>query len=93
MKKRAKILGTLEHEEIKKQKCEKWAKIFGTPNMRKLKRKKQRLYHDQKASKKHRLKESQIFLKLVQKGPYYICVICNRCHYYRSVVFFKIENI
>ena len=89
--KRAEILGTLEHEEIKKQKCEKRAKIFGTPEHVEIKKKKRRLYHDQKHPKISSERISN-FLKLVQEGPYYICVICNRCHYYRSVVFFKIET-
>ena len=29
------------------------------------------------------------FKKLVREGPYYFCVVCNRCLYKRSVVLFN----
>ena len=29
------------------------------------------------------------FKNLIMEGPYYICVVCNRCLYKRSVVVFK----
>lgn len=32
------------------------------------------------------------FKNLIQEGPYYICVVCNRCLYKRSVSKFKEEN-
>ena len=30
-----------------------------------------------------------LFKKEIQHGPYYICVVCNRCLYRRSVILFK----
>ena len=32
------------------------------------------------------------FTKQIQEGPYYVCVVCNRCHYFRSVILFKQEK-
>ena len=32
------------------------------------------------------------FTSLIQEGPYYICVVCNRCLYRRCVIIFKIEK-
>ena len=32
------------------------------------------------------------FTKQIQEGPYYICIVCNRCHYLRSVILFKQEK-
>ena len=32
------------------------------------------------------------FTEAIKEGPYYVCVICNRCLYFRSVILFKIEN-
>ena len=29
---------------------------------------------------------------MIQEGPYYVCVVCNRCLYRRSVVHFKVEK-
>ena len=29
---------------------------------------------------------------MIKEGPYYICVVCNRCHYLRSVIPFKSEK-
>ena len=39
--------------------------------------------------------DSQIVADLltqIKEGPYYICVVCNRCLYKKSVISFKIEN-
>ena len=39
--------------------------------------------------------DSQIvadFKTQTKEGPYYICVVCNRCLYRKSVISFKIEN-
>ena len=40
-------------------------------------------------------RDSQItadFKTEIKKGPYYICVVCNRYPYKKSVISFKIEN-
>ena len=34
-----------------------------------------------------------LFKKLVQEGPYYICVVCNRCFYRRSVILYSQEKV
>ena len=34
-----------------------------------------------------------IFKKLVQEGPYFICVVCNRCLYRRSVILYSDEKV
>ena len=36
-------------------------------------------------------KRIERFKKVVMEGPYYVCVVCNRCLYRRSVVVFKEE--
>ena len=39
--------------------------------------------------------DSQIvadFKTQIKEGPYYICVVCNRCLYKKSVISFKIGN-
>ena len=33
--------------------------------------------------------KNSVFKKLINSGPYYICVVCNRCLYRRSVFTFK----
>ena len=35
------------------------------------------------------LQKVKKFRKEIQEGPYYICVVCNRCLYTRSVILFK----
>ena len=85
-----KITGTLKHEEIKKQKRIKRALIFGTLEHEEIKKKKRNLYHHQKRRKNSSERISK-FVELINEGPYYICVVCNRCHYFRSVVSFKSE--
>ena len=88
--KRAEIFGTPEHNAVKKQQRDNHAKIIGTPQNEIIKMKKRRLFHD-KNYPKTSAERISVFLKTIHEGPYYICVVCNRCHYYRSVVFFKPE--
>ena len=43
----------------------------------------------------HTNRDSQItadFKTQIKEGPYYICVVCNRYPYEKSVISFKIEN-
>ena len=34
-----------------------------------------------------------LFKKLVHKGPYYICKVCNRCLYRRLVILYSEEKV
>ena len=92
---RTENIGTPQHKKHKTQKCEKRAKIFGTPEYDEIIKKKRKMYHENKPKndnpKNTSAERISNFLKLVREGPYYICVVCNRCHYYRSVVCFKPE--
>ena len=50
-----------------------------------------RLREDNFASSEN-LKQVTLFKKLIREGPYFICVICNRCLYKRSVVSFDFNS-
>ena len=32
------------------------------------------------------------FTTLVKSGPVFVCVLCNRCHYQKSVIFLKMHK-
>ena len=49
------------------------------------------LREDNFANSEH-LKQVTLFKKLIIEGPYFICVICNRCLYKRSIVRFKFNS-
>ena len=100
-RKRAELFGTPEHENIKKQKCRKRAELFGTPEHDEIKKERRQRYLEQKkrtarTEKIHKIKSSEEriskFTEAIKEGPYYVCVICNRCLYFRSVILFKYEN-
>lgn len=33
-----------------------------------------------------------VFTDFIQEGPFYICIVCNRCLYKRSVKIYKIDK-
>ena len=90
------IIGTPKHDAIKKRKLDsshdRYSAIIGTPQH--IARKQQMQSYDRNVksitsnSKQRILK----FTKQIQEGPYYVCVVCNRCHYFRSVILFKQEK-
>ena len=89
------IIGTPEHDAIKKQKRDLsrdlYSAIIGTTKH--IARKQQiQSYHGNVTSIMSNSKQRILkFTKQIQEGPYYICVVCNRCHYFRSVILFKQE--
>ena len=89
--KRASLFGTPEHEEAKKKRCTKYSSIIGTPEHEALKKQKRNSYH-RKRHGKTSIERISRFTDLIKEGPYYICVVCNRCHYHRSVLTFKFEK-
>ena len=32
------------------------------------------------------------FKTLIKSGPVFVCVVCNRCHYQKSVIFLKMRR-
>jgi len=79
-----------EKEKVKMRKTSK--RIFEeSKGTEKHKKKKEQM---RKTSKRFRAIQNRVesFKNLVQEGPFYICVCCNRCLYKRSVVLFKIEE-
>ena len=84
------IIGTPEHDAIKKQKCDMYSAIIGTTQHIARKQQMQSYYRNVTSSNsKQRIIK---FTKQIQEGPYYVCVVCNRCHYLRSVILFKQEK-
>ena len=87
-----KMQGTKEHEILKQKKRETMKKAYknmeGTEK-HVLKKAKMRDTSKQIRSVQNKV---QHFKELIQNGPYYICVCCNRCLYKRSVVLFKEEK-
>ena len=98
---RTKIAGTPEHEnrkeEMGKRSQELRTKIAGTPehekckvemrkNSQKLRAKIAALSEHKKQKKLDFTKNIKTFTKDIQNGPYFICVVCNRCLYRKSVL-------
>ena len=90
------ITGTPKHDAIKEQKRDLshdlYSAIIGTTQH--IARKQQmQSYHRNVTSITSNSKQRILkFTKQIQEGPYYICVVCNRCHYFRSVILFKQEK-
>ena len=83
-------LGSAEHEKLLNVKREKYASNRGTVEHKIKLVQKQKNYNTSKVSAISDIdKRIQRFKELIMKGPYYICVVCNRCLYKRSVVVFK----
>ena len=81
---------TKKYEQIK----EKWREnskrnlnnIKGTVKHKEYKEKMRKMFHIKKTKELNRVSK---FKNLIQEGPYFICVCCNRSFYKRSVIFFK----
>ena len=86
----AELIGTPKHALINKRKREMHASLLGTTQHEEIKMKKLEKYKQQakKGSHERILK----FTEMIKDGPFYICVVCNRCLYHRSVVLFKRKN-
>ena len=85
---------TEEHENIKKRKWiherEKSASIFGSPKHDKIKQRKRE--HISKFKKNNFTYRVTKFKSQIGQGPCYICVVCNRWWYWRSVIGFCANN-
>ena len=83
------IVGTPEHELIKEKmrqyQTDFYSNIIGMPE-HEIRKEQMRSYSKQKTKNN----ESSVlrFQKKIQEGPYYKCVVCNRCLYRRSVILF-----
>ena len=82
---RATIFGTTEHENIKAQQREKYASIFGTPQHENIKK----TMRDHYATISRSQNNIKKFREEITKGPYFICVVCNRSLYRKSVLTFN----
>ena len=85
-----KICGTQEHEDLKARK-RKQHKVFldnikGSPQHEKRKEKDRIRRND---GYKDRV---SAFKMQIQEGPFYVCIVCNRCMYRRSICCFRFEN-
>ena len=90
------IIGTPEHYAIKKQKRDLsrdlYSAIIGTTQH--IARKQQmQSYHRNVTRLTSNYKQRILkYTKQIQEGPYYVCVLSNRCHYVRSAILFKQEK-
>ena len=82
---RATIFGTTEHENIKAKQREKYASIFGTPQHENIKK----TMRDHYATISRSQNNIKKFRVEITKGPYFICVVCNRSLYRNSVFTFN----
>ena len=81
------VFGTPQHDERKKRQRESMSQlrqhVFGTPR------------HDEIKKRQREIRKSidpvKTFKDQIKEGPFYICVVCNRSLYRRSVILFK-EN-
>ena len=80
-------MNTPEHECRKKRMKSNPAVTVGTPEYEK---------HKEKVKLKKKLNKStpdsskiQLFKKAIQEGPFFVCVVCNRCLYKQSVRHFN----
>ena len=98
----ATIIGTPEYDQVKKQMQDRYKTIIiGTPEhdthtryatIIETHKKQKRDRHS--TLKLYSNSEERIFkfTKQIQKGPYYVCVVCNRCHLFISASLFKPEK-
>ena len=90
----ANLLGTEEHEKIKAQKRQYRATLFGTEEHEEVKAQMRKRYvatgKTDECASDFSCKISN-FEEKVRMGPYFICVVCNRCLYRKSVLSFM-EN-
>ena len=85
------IVGTPKHDLQKHQCREQYSKIIGTTQH--IIRKQQMQSYTNAARLTSNSNQRIVkFTKQIQEGPYYVCVVCNRCHYFRSVILFKQEK-
>ena len=79
-----------QHQKMLKILRGKHANNKGTPehkaNLKQMREKMAATKLIQKSTMENRIKK---FKKLVMEGPYYICIVCNRCLYKKTVVKFK----
>ena len=103
-----KIKGTPKHIQKLKNMSDNFEKIKGTPKHERInerKRKASKLNfdaikgteeHEKLMERKRTKNDKQIkverFKTIVQEGPFYFCVCCNRCLYKRSVILFLKEK-
>ena len=84
---------TPEHKEMLEQLRKSYALKKICPEHKIKLLQKQKDYAALKASNNSDIdKRIKKFKELIMEGPYYICVVCNRCLYKRSVITFKIEK-
>ena len=86
----AELYGTPQHDEVKKNMRQRYSNIVGTEKHDKILVKQRGYYARKKAiSSSDRILK---FTTMIQEGPYYVCAVCNRCLYRRSVILFNIEK-
>ena len=74
----SKIVGTPEHQLRKEQMRKDYSKIIGTPEHEKRKENMRKRDHC-KRRKSDFTKNIKHFAQEIQKRPYFICIVCNRC--------------
>ena len=76
-----------------KQQREKYSSKKGTVEYKNKLLQKRKSYASLRESNNSEM-ENRIkkFKEIITEGPYYICVVCNRCLYKRSVINFKIDK-
>ena len=92
--------GTQEHKNenytskkvVLKEQREKYSLKKGTVEHEIKLLKKRKNYSSLKASNNSDDKRIKKFKEIMMEGPYYICVVCNRSLYKRSVTIFKIDK-
>ena len=82
----------VEHQINLKKRRQTYANIKGTEAHKKLLHDLSEKYKSEKNKPKTMQVRIKKFKELIMEGPYYVCVVCNRCLYKRSVVLFKLEK-
>ena len=52
----------------------------------------ERMLREDNFASSENLKQVTLFKKSIREGPYFICVICNRCLYKRSIIRFDFNS-
>ena len=92
MRRYANTLGTAKHETIKEQMRARYTNILGTPKHDKVKARRRKLYANTMAvCSNDFFANIKKFMLEIDKGPYFIGVVCNRCINRKSVLMF-VEN-
>ena len=80
---------TPEHKTFLQKRKINYANKIGTPEHKNLLKKQKSYYAERQQTSSDMEVRIKKFKTIIMEGPFYFCVVCNRCMFKRSVVIFK----